>query len=62
MSTPITTDTVSSSGANVYQDSSGNVIGTGSASLTDWLNQNSTVVMVGAAAIVGLLLFMKAGR
>jgi hypothetical protein len=62
MSTPITTDTVSASGQNVYQDASGTVIGTGSGSITDWLNQNSTMVMVGAGALLALILVAKAGR
>lgn len=30
--------------------------------LTSWLNANSTMVAVGAAAAVGLLLIVKAGR
>ena len=62
--TPITTDTVTSSGVNVYTDSSGAIIGTGSSSqsLTDWLNANSTMVMLGAGAFLALILVAKAGR
>jgi hypothetical protein len=59
---PITTDTVTSSGANVYTDASGNItVGSGQ-SLTSWLNANSTMVAVGVAGFVALLLFAKAGR
>lgn len=65
MDTPITTDTVSSSGQNVYTDSSGQVIfvpSGSSGSLTDWLNQNSTMLMLGAGAFLALILVAKAGR
>jgi hypothetical protein len=64
MDTPITTDTVSSSGQNVYTDSLGQVIfPSGSpGSLTDWFNQNSTMVMLGAGAFLALILVAKAGR
>lgn len=64
MDTPITTETVLPSGQSVFQDASGNVIGTGSSqpSLTEWLNTNSTMVAIGAAAFVGLIFFAKAGR
>jgi hypothetical protein len=62
MTTPITTDTVTSSGTNVYTDSSGNItVGSGS-SLTSWLNQNSTLAIGIAVAVVGLLFVAKAGR
>ena len=63
-SAPITTETVSSSGQSVYTDSSGNVIfaPSTSGSLTDWLNQNSTMVMLGAGAFLALILIAKAGR
>lgn len=64
-SAPVTTETVSSSGQSVYTDSSGNVVfapSSSGSSVTDWLNQNSTMVAVGAAAFVALLLFAKAGR
>ena len=62
--TPITTDTVSSTGQNVYTDSSGTVIfaPSSSGSLTDWLNQNSTLAIGVAVAFGALLLFAKAGR
>ena len=62
--TPITTDTVSSTGQNVYTDSSGTVIfaPSSSGSSTDWLNQNSTMLMLGAGAFLALILFAKAGR
>ena len=64
MNTPITTDTVTSSGTNLYQDSTGAVVTapTSPQTLTAWLNANSTMVAVGAAAFVGLLFFMRAGR
>lgn len=64
MDTPITTETVSGTGQSVYTDASGNVVFAPSApaSLTDWLNTNSTMVMIGAATFLGLLLFAKAGR
>ena len=60
-SAPITTDTVTSSGANVFTDSSGSIFATDS-SLTSWMNNNSTLLVVAAVAFGGLLLFAKAGR
>ena len=62
--TPITTDTVSGSGQNVYTDSSGQVIfvPSSSGSPANWLNSNSTMLMLGAGALVLLVLVAKAGR
>ena len=60
MTTPITTDTVSSSGVNVTTDSAGNVViplQTSGASLTDWLNNNTSLALGLAAAAVAAVLF-----
>ena len=60
-SAPITTDTVSSSGQNVYTTSSGAAVAVDS-SLTSWLNNNSTLAIGLAVGAVVLLMFAKAGR
>lgn len=65
MDTPITVDTVTPSGENVYQDSTGKVIGTSAgsgSSLSTWLNQNALVVGLGAAALLLFVVVAKAGR
>ena len=63
MDTPITTETVYASGApSVFTDSSGVPLPVQSQSLTQWLNANSTMVMVGAALLVGLVFVGKAVR
>jgi hypothetical protein len=62
MNTPITSDTVSSSGTNVYENSSGEVFFPSSASFTDWLNSNTTLVIGVAVGAVVLLMFAKEGR
>ena len=64
MNTPITSDTVSSSGTNVYENSSGQVIfpSSSSGSFTDWLNNNTTLAIGVAVGAVVLLMFAKAGR
>ena len=63
--TPITTETVYGSGAqSTYTDYSGESIAPagGGSSLTSWLNQNSTMVAVGAGVFVLALLFARSGR
>jgi hypothetical protein len=64
-SAPITTDTVSSSGQNVYTNSAGQVVTaptSASASLTNWLNNNTGLAVGIAVAVVGLLFVAKGRR
>ena len=60
MTTPITTDTVSSSGVNVTTDASGNVViptSSSAGSLTTWLNNNTTLALGLGLAAVAMVLF-----
>jgi hypothetical protein len=59
-SSPITVDTVTASGANVYQNSTGQVIGTSSPLLPG--TSNTTLLYVGAGAVAVLLLLMAVKR
>lgn len=61
-STPITTETVYASGApSVYTDASGVPLPAQTQSLSQWLNQNSTTVAVGAVALLAFIVIVKAG-
>ena len=59
-SAPITTDTVTASGANVYQNASGKVIGT-SAPLVGGVS-SGTALLYGGGALAFLLLLMAVKR
>ena len=63
MSTPITTDTVLPSGTNVYSDASGvSISAPTSGGFAAWVNQNSTLVMVGAGVLVVLAMLSRGRR
>ncbi len=65
--TPITTVDVLASGTDVYHDSTGAIIGTGSPSVggqsfSAWLNANGTTVALGVGGLLVVMMFAKAGR
>ncbi len=63
---PITTVTVPSSGAPVYEDEQGRVIFPstigGGSDITSWLNANAGKVALGVGGVFALMLLAKAGR
>lgn len=59
---PVDSGNVCDSTSRMFDPNLCNTLYVPKTSLTSWLNTNSTMVAVGAAAFVGLLLFAKAGR